>query len=470
LEGGDPAEILLAYLNRTVYPQFFTVSRNSFTGEYFMAALWHALRQLVGRSFASPGIRRSRSAGSLTLERLEERCLLRFTVTDLGTMFRLRVSHGWAINDFGQVAGDFAPSPDLVVHAGLFSDGTLTNLGTLGGAKSNGYGINASGQVVGSAETADGSTHGFLYRDGAMTDLGTLGGATSAAQAINAAGVVAGSAATPSGFSHAFLDYDGTMTDLGTLGGPTSLATALNDAGQVAGSSVTSEAVIHAFGPNGGPLKDLGTLGGPNSNAYAINNAGDVVGSSDTPDGETHAFLFHDGVMSDLGTIPGYTRSYAYSINDAGAIVGDVHAAGNLGRPFLYSRGVMTNLNNLIPPDSGLTLLSARAINDAGQIVGWGRYIGSTPDHAVLLTPGPDETTAVDVGLVPRADVLVSLPIPGSSPHGSPDQPTSQPLFLQAPPSRPDTVTPSPRMVPAAAPLPEWDGLALAISDSWLLF
>jgi probable HAF family extracellular repeat protein len=169
------------------------------------------------------------------LEELEDRFLLRFTVTDLGTMFHVRVSHGWAINASSQIAGDFAPSPDLVVHAGLFSDGTLTNLGTLGGAKSLAYGIHASGQVVGTAATTDGTMHAFLYSNGALTDLGTLGGDTSEAEAINSLGIVAGIATTSSGFGHGFLYYDGTITDHGTLGGPTSRATALNGAGQVAG-------------------------------------------------------------------------------------------------------------------------------------------------------------------------------------------------------------------------------------------
>ena len=53
----------------------------------------------------------------------------------------------------------------------------ITDLGTLGGTRSFGiFGtdLNASGQVTGSADNADGS-HAFLWDGTAMQDLGTSG-------------------------------------------------------------------------------------------------------------------------------------------------------------------------------------------------------------------------------------------------------------------------------------------------------
>ena len=77
-------------------------------------------------------------------------------------------------------------------HAFLYSNGTMTDLGTLGGLSSDPYDINDNGQVVGFAELTDGQQHAFLYSNGIMTDLGALGGTFSCAYSINNNGQVVG--------------------------------------------------------------------------------------------------------------------------------------------------------------------------------------------------------------------------------------------------------------------------------------
>jgi probable HAF family extracellular repeat protein len=47
--------------------------------------------------------------------------------------------------------------------------------------------------------------------------------------------------------------------------------------------------------------------------------------------------------------------------------------------------GSLQNLNQLLPAGSGWELLEATDINDAGQIVGYGRFQGRI--RAFLLTP-----------------------------------------------------------------------------------
>jgi chitinase len=75
-------------------------------------------------------------------------------------------------------------------HAFLYSGGSMSDLGTLGGARSGADGINNSGQVTGFADLSNGTTHAFLYSGGSMSDLGTLGGTGSEGLGINDLGHV----------------------------------------------------------------------------------------------------------------------------------------------------------------------------------------------------------------------------------------------------------------------------------------
>jgi probable HAF family extracellular repeat protein len=83
--------------------------------------------------------------------------------------------------------------------------------------------------------------------------------------------------------------------------------------------------------------------------------------------------------MQDLGYY-----NELYGINNSGLAVGS-HNAGNYAELYDTSTSTMTNLNTLIPGDSGWSLSIASAINDAGQIVGWGLHSGQY--RAFLLTP-----------------------------------------------------------------------------------
>jgi probable HAF family extracellular repeat protein len=124
-------------------------------------------------------------------------------------------------------------------------------------------------------------------------------------------------------------------------------------------------------------VQDLGTLGGPWSQAAGINDAGKVVGGSPASDeGGVHAFLYSGGQMSDLGTLGG-DQSRAFGINDADKVVGSSDVGDGTIHAFLYSDGVMRDLNSLIPAHSGFELTSAAAINDNGNIVGYGYNQGS---------------------------------------------------------------------------------------------
>src|SRR5260370_13467650 len=63
---------------------------------------------------------------------------------------------------------------------------TVTDLGTLpGGSFSGAKAINLSAEITGWAYSSSTVSDAFLYSNGAMTNLGTLGGTTAIANGIN---------------------------------------------------------------------------------------------------------------------------------------------------------------------------------------------------------------------------------------------------------------------------------------------
>ena len=312
-----------------------------------------------------------------------------YSVTDLGTLGGSGTTQAYGINEAGQVVG-YSTAASLKYHAFLWDNGMMIDLGTLPtGSTSRALGLNDNGQVVGFA--FDGSVaggadnHAFLWENGVMTDLFPEPG-HSLANAINDAGQVVGQY----NLNRPFIWQNGEFVELGGFGGGNSWGYALdiNNAGQVVGSSPVNNGsdglAQRAFLWEDGVMTDLGALPGlPDSRSHAINELGQVVGFSsffdpDTTDEIFESFLWEDGVMIDLG-VPG-DLNRAHDINDAGQIVGWSSRGA-----YIYEDGVVTNLNTLIPAGSGVSLSTATAINNAGQIVVNGRAGGRF--RAFLLTP-----------------------------------------------------------------------------------
>jgi probable HAF family extracellular repeat protein len=309
-----------------------------------------------------------------------------------------------AVDSKSDVAGvfQFSRNPPQA-HAFEWSkSGGKKDLGTLGGDDSAAFGINASGQVVGQANSSAGALdQAFLWTQSTgMIGLGTLGGASSAANAINASGQVAGQADLANGFTHAFLwSQSGGLHDLGTLpGGQQSGASAINTSGEIAGwANVGSTDHAITWTQSGG-MVDLGISATCGSTAFGVNDSGTIVGWYNNSNGCTftsHGFLWtHNGGLKDLGVLSGGQYSFAYGINSSGQVVGTGQSGTSAVVALLWpADGAVHDLNKLISTKTR-SVVAANAINDAGQIVVDATAKDGTGHYALMLTPIMSATLA----------------------------------------------------------------------------
>jgi len=230
------------------------------------------------------------------------------------------------INALGQITGVNDVGHAFVDTNGVTSGGQV-DLGTLVGGNSEGYGINASGQVTGSSSIAGNiATHAFIDPDGAgpqpMVDMGALGGIragiSSIGYSINNSGQVTGFSYNSSFQQHAFIYPDAAggarMVDLGTLGGSESQGYGINASGQVVGISLTTTGVFHGFiDPDGAgpqPMQDLNDLIVPGSGlvlqqVFDINDSGQITGSGFvSANGQSHAIVLTPDTIAPVITCP----------------------------------------------------------------------------------------------------------------------------------------------------------------------
>ena len=117
------------------------------------------------------------------------------------------------------------------------------------------------------------------------------------------------------------------------------------------------------------------------SQADSINDSGQIVGISDNVAGIYRGFLYSNGTMQDLGCLPNFGSSEAIDINASGQVVGmlgDWTTNPYTLHAFIDENGQMEDLNTLTTNLGGWVLQTAEAINDSGQIVGYGTLNGNT--------------------------------------------------------------------------------------------
>lgn len=339
-------------------------------------------------------------------------------------------------------------------HAVLWRDGQMIDLGTFGGNQSAAFSVNNQGQIAGLALNATpdpfsiydllfyGSANGTQTRavlwekDGTMQDLGTLGGPDAYALFVNDHGQVAGwsytnSIVNPATGLPTFHPYvwekEKGMKDLGTLGGTIAQAVnGMNQRGEVVGATtMAGDQTHHPFLWDGNRLIDLGTFGGPNGEASWINEEGDVVGLAQRPTscssgpGGGDAFLWSRGVLHDLGATAGVENSEADFINSKRQVVGYSFSCDfSVLDAFLWEKGSIVDLNTLIPSNSGFYLWAAEFISDRGEIAALGS-LPSGGNHVVLLIPCDENHPGVDgcdYSMVDASGATTVLPMPDHFP------------------------------------------------------
>ena len=178
-----------------------------------------------------------------------------------GVVFRIN-DNGVAVGATGTCSGYTSFLTYLnSLHATLWRNGSVTDLGNLGGAAAGvgnfAYDVNRFGYVVGTSGTSDGSFHAFFWSaDTLIQDLGVVeDDVASVGLAISDSGDIGGVSfpADPSASPRAFIRTDGgTMTDLNSLipeDSPLYLfsACSINSRGEIVGLALDSKGNFHGY-------------------------------------------------------------------------------------------------------------------------------------------------------------------------------------------------------------------------------
>ncbi len=336
----------------------------------------------------------------------------------------------------------------------------ITDLGTINGADTYAYGVNALGHVVGSSgstaflwkpdtgmtvitdnitvqfplgmndsdqvvgTTADGS--GFLWSQGNMTHI--VGpGPYSAAYSINNSGTIIGTDSLPqngagtNGYIRAFAWVNGTITYPPALGLPgqpylipSTIAEKVNASGNIAGlagdPSVQDYQVVIWL--NGGTT--IQSIYGSWGSGATLNDLNHVVAYVTTETG-SGAFLWKGGsLFVDLGDLGGGgalpRQTVPTAINNADIIVGTSYTSSGQKHAFIWADangnnetdpGEMLDLNSFLPPNSGWVLDDAEAINDSGVVVGSGLHNGQRRAFIMSLINTPSNKAYLHLVVTP---------------------------------------------------------------------
>ncbi len=314
---------------------------------------------------------------------------------------------GEALSNNGVVAGGIANS-DGSVSLAEWSNGVLTNLGVPPGLPRRDFnmprvfGINDYGAVVGTIHTSAGylPSRSFIYDRGRFTvlplaDPTDLGGA---AIGINNQGEVVGYDHTRNS-TIGWLWSDGAYSSL-PVSGSSTVALGINSIGAIIGNRrlrLIRRLLTGQWRCSGqrGYVLSHGTTQYLPGFVNAINDLGEAAGGS-MSDGQAVATVFKNGIASAILSLP----SSAVGINSAACVVGSCQPAGD-NRRHLFRWSADSGAFDLTP--DGYRSAEAAAINDRGDILGFGETVSGKSQY-FLLTPDPNGgLTSKALITVPRA-------------------------------------------------------------------
>jgi probable HAF family extracellular repeat protein len=323
----------------------------------------------------------------------------------------------------------------------------VSSLPTLGGTNSAGNSINDQTWVSGySRLTGNQSRHAALWRNGSLLDLGTLGGPNSSVtwNVKNTQGIIVGisqtadpeplgeawsSAAFYSGpFTVGFINLgfiweNGQMRGLPNFpGGNNGFATGANNLGEAVGWAENDVHDPQCVAPQvlrflpakwtlGPPdvIQDLPLFPGDSSGAAtAINDNGQIVGISGICDQAVgrhtakHAVLWENGTMTDLGNLGAQWWNTPTAINQRGDIVGfagdPAFVDGDILHAFIWTReDGIRHLKPLKHHSPEHVDSEAYGINEQGQVVGTSCDANFVDCHAVIWNHSSNPTDLNDL-------------------------------------------------------------------------
>jgi probable HAF family extracellular repeat protein len=324
----------------------------------------------------------------------------------------------------------------------------VSNLASLGGTNSAGNSINDQTWVAGYSRLLDNqSRHAVLWRNGSITDLGTLGGPNSSVtwNVKNTEGIIVGISQTATteplgewwssfafyggpnniGFINlGFVWEQGQMRGLPNFpGGNNGFATGANNLGQVVGwaengvhdTACVSPQVLQfrpamwSLGPPADQIHELPLIPGDSSGAAtAINDNGQIVGISGICDQALgrhtarHAVLWENGGVTDIGNLGANWWNTPTAINQRGDVVGfagdPAFVEGDIVHAFMWTReNGIRHLKPLPRRTPKHVDSEAYGINEARQVVGVSCDADFVDCRAVVWNQGNTPTDLNDL-------------------------------------------------------------------------